>query len=106
MSQLVWLNSPPPPEIIAQYAKSKTTSLFNKLMESYVYIDWQWGPLYCRWQYWSRIFFLHLILISTRFPAAGLSTSHIRADWLYDWSSAAKWAGLLITYLVAALSNT
>ena len=55
MSQLVWLNPPPPPEIIAQYAKSKTTSLFNKLMESYVYIDWQWGQLDCRWQYWSRI---------------------------------------------------
>ena len=49
-----------------------------------------------------KIFFFHLILISTRFPAAGLSTSHIRADWLHDWSSAAKWAQLLITYLVAA----
>ena len=53
-----------------------------------------------------QTFFFHLILISTRFPAAGLSTSHIRADWLHDWSSAAKWARLLITYLVAALSNT
>ena len=39
---------------------------------------------------------------STGFPAAGLSTSHIRADWLHYWSSAAKWAQLLITYLVAA----
>ena len=46
---------PPPPEIIAQYAKSKTTSLFNKLMDSYVYIDWQLGPLDCSWQYWPRI---------------------------------------------------
>ena len=50
--------------------------------------------------------FFYLLLLSTRFPEAGLSTSHVCADWLHDWSSAAKWAQLLITYLVAALSNT
>ena len=44
--------------------------------------------------------------VSTRFPAAGLSTSHVRADWLRDWSSTAEWAELLISYLVAALSDT
>ena len=30
--------------------------------------------------------------LSTCFPAAGLSTSHVSADWLLDWSLAAKWA--------------
>ena len=49
-------------------------------------------------------FSLHLLL-STCFPAARLSASHVRADWLHDWSSAAKWPRLLlITYLVAPLS--
>ena len=38
------------------------------------------------------------------FLQLGLSTAHVRADWLLDWRSAAKWAWLLITYLVAALS--
>ena len=50
------------------------------------------------------IILFHLLL-STRFPAAGLSTSHVRANWLHDWNSAAKWAQLLIAYPVAALSN-
>ena len=27
----------------------------------------------------------------TRIPAAGLSTSHVRGDWLHNLSSAAKW---------------
>ena len=36
-----------------------------------------------------------------RFPGVGLSTSNVRADWLHDWSSAARWAQLLITYIVA-----
>ena len=49
--------------------------------------------------------FFHLILLSTRFPAAGLSTTRVRPDWLHDWNSAAKWAQLLIAYPVAALSN-
>ena len=38
--------------------------------------------------------------------AAGLSTSHVCADRLLYWNTAAKRACLLITYLVAALSNT
>ena len=42
----------------------------------------------------------------TCLPAAGLSATHVCADWLHDKSSAAKWAQLLITYLVAAFSNT
>ena len=50
-------------------------------------------------------YFFHLPH-STQFPTAGLSTSYVCADWLHDWSSAAKWARLLIPYLVAALSNT
>ena len=45
--------------------------------------------------------FFHLLL-PTRFPAAGLSASHVCADWLHDWGLAAKWARLLIIYLVAA----
>ena len=37
---------------------------------------------------------------------ARLSTIHVFADWLLDWSSAAKRARLLlITYLVAAFST-
>ena len=39
---------------------------------------------------------------STRFPLAGLSAAHFRADWLLNWSLAAKWDGLLITQLTAA----
>ena len=49
--------------------------------------------------------FFHLLLF-TRFPAAGLSTSHILTDWLDDWSSTAEWARLLITNRVAAFSIT
>lgn len=33
------------------------------------------------------------------------STTHVRADWLLHGSLEAKWTGLLITYLVVALSN-
>ena len=36
--------------------------------------------------------FLFHLLLSTRFPGASLSTSHVRADWLHYLSSAAKWA--------------
>ena len=32
------------------------------------------------------------LLLSTRFPAVTLSIAHVRADWLHNWSSAAKWA--------------
>ena len=39
---------------------------------------------------------------STRFPSAGLSAAHFCADWLLNWSLAAKWAQLLITHLTAA----
>ena len=39
-------------------------------------------------------------LLSNRFPSAGLSVAHFCADWLLDWSLAAKW--LLITQLTAA----
>ena len=49
--------------------------------------------------------FQYSLLLSIRFPAAGLSTLDVRTDWLHDWSSAAKWAQQLIAYLVAALSN-
>ena len=41
-------------------------------------------------------------LHSTRFPSAGLSDAHFRADWLLDRSLEAKWAQLLITQLTAA----
>ena len=44
--------------------------------------------------------FLHLP--STRFPSAVPSAAHFRADWLHDWSLAAKWDRLLITQLTAA----
>ena len=45
--------------------------------------------------------FLHLWLLPA-FHSAGLSDTNIRADWLHDWSLAAKWARILITYLDAA----
>ena len=51
-------------------------------------------------------FFLSFSPSLARFPSAGLSTSHVCTDWLHDWSLVAKWAQLLITYLVAALTNT
>ena len=35
------------------------------------------------------------LFLSTRFLAAGLSTSHVRSDWLHNWSLPAKWAVLL-----------
>ena len=44
--------------------------------------------------------FVFISLHTTRFPTAGI---HICADWPLDWSSAAKWALLLITYLTAAV---
>ena len=43
-----------------------------------------------------------LSLLSTRCPTAGLSATHFHPDWLLDWSLAAKWVQLLITYLTAA----
>ena len=46
-------------------------------------------------------FVLHLSF-SMGFPSAGLSAAHFRADWLRDWSLAAKWPRLLITQLTAA----
>ena len=53
----------------------------------------------------SKEIFFHPLL-STHFSAAGLSTSHVLADWIHNGSLAAEWARLLITYLFAALSNT
>ena len=47
--------------------------------------------------------FVFTPLCTTRFPTASISAIHIRADWPLDWSSAAKWALLLITYLNAAV---
>ena len=41
------------------------------------------------------------LLRTTCFPEA-----YACSDWLLNWSSAAKWAWLQITYLVAALSNS
>ena len=43
-----------------------------------------------------------IFYISPYSPAAGHSATHVRADWLLDWSLAAKWARLLITYLAAS----
>ena len=40
--------------------------------------------------------------LTTHFPATGLTATYVRADWLLDWSLAAKWVQLLITYLAAA----
>ena len=37
-----------------------------------------------------------------RIPDAGLLNSQVHTDWLHDWSLAAKWARILITYLDAA----
>ena len=48
----------------------------------------------------ARSFFAYLL--TTRFPSAGLSATHVRAGWLLDCSLGAKWARLLITYLAAA----
>ena len=41
-------------------------------------------------------------LLTTCFPTAGLSATHVCADWLLDWSLAAKWAQLLISQQTAA----
>ena len=41
-------------------------------------------------------------LLSTRFPSAGVSVAHFPADWVLDWSLAAKWVRLLVTQLSAA----
>ena len=49
-----------------------------------------------------RSVFLFSSLLFTHFPSAGHSAAHLRADWLFDWSLAAKWARLLITQLTAA----
>ena len=54
----------------------------------------------------KSFFFLSFSPSLARFPSAGLSTSNVSTDWLHGWSLEAKWAQLLITYLVAALSNT
>ena len=40
-------------------------------------------------------------LLTTCFPATGLTATHVRAGWLFDLSLAAKRARLLITYLAA-----
>ena len=45
--------------------------------------------------------FFFTSLRTTCSPAAGLSATDVWADWLLDWSLAAKWAQLLITYLCA-----
>ena len=42
------------------------------------------------------------LLLSARFPSAGLSAAHFRAVWLLNWSLEAKWARILITQLTAA----
>ena len=46
------------------------------------------------------------VLLSTRFPPAGLLTTHVRTDWLLDWSLAAKRARQLITYLLLPIQQT
>ena len=49
----------------------------------------------------SCVVFLHFLL-SAHFPLTGLSATHFCADWLINWSLAAKWARLLITQLTVA----
>ena len=44
-------------------------------------------------------------LLTTRFSTAVLLATHVLADWLLDWSKAAKWSCILTTYLVAAYST-
>ena len=44
-------------------------------------------------------------LLSTCFPEAGFLATLVRADLLLDWSLAANWAQLLITYLAATSSS-
>ena len=39
---------------------------------------------------------------TTRFPTAGLSVTHVRAEWFLDWSIAAR---PVITYLAAAYAT-
>ena len=41
-------------------------------------------------------------LLTNRIPTAGLSASHVCADWVHGCSLAAKWARLLLTYQAAA----
>ena len=41
-------------------------------------------------------------LLSTRFPTACLSAAHFWTYWPLDWSLAAKWAELTITYQIAS----
>ena len=50
----------------------------------------------------TRLVSFFISLLTTRFPTAGLSAAHVHPDWLLDWSLAAKWVELLITYLTAA----
>ena len=45
---------------------------------------------------------LHLSLLPTFLQLTCLSVTSVSADWLLDWSLAAKWARLPITYLAAA----
>ena len=57
---------------------------------------------------WSRTKLVLLVLFSSqlRFWIFSEQPTYACLDWLLNWSSAAKWAWLLITYLVAALSNS
>ena len=46
------------------------------------------------------------ILLFTHFPSAGASNSQVGVEWLHIRTFAAKWVWKLVTYLVAALSNS
>ena len=55
------------------------------------------GKLCTSWSWWSIIFLASLL--STRFPSSGLSVAHFPADWVLDWSLAAKWVRQQVTQL-------
>ena len=50
-------------------------------------------------QLWSNGLRFFTSILTTRFLRANLSALHVCADRLLDWSLAAKWARLLISYL-------
>ena len=54
------------------------------------------------WHPFAHLYFF-TALLTARFPTAGLLAAQVRADWLLDWSLAAKWTWLLIYYLADAI---
>ena len=71
-------------------------------------MKWIWREIQRSWIHIpARTNFLKIRYASSYKQACSLvySTAYVRADWLLDLSLAAKWEWLLITYLVAVLSN-